>query len=196
MNHHSRYGVGPVLLLLALALFPLVTLAQGAKVRMPDFASLADKAKESIEISLDGEDIQDVSTMMGGRGTASDPRFTEMLQGLRGIYVRMFEFDRPGQYSSRDIDSVIRQVERGGWKRLLYVRNPDERMELWLREGGPDGGLLVVVSEPLELVFINIVGKVDLETLRQLQGRMGVPHVPGIDKSPAPPASPAPETSR
>ena len=196
MNHHSRYAVGPVLLLLALALLPLVTLAQGAKVRMPDFASLADKAKESIEISLDGEDIQDVSTMMGGRGAASDPRFTEMLKGLRGIYVRMFEFDRPGQYSSRDIDSVVRQVERGGWKRLLYVRNPDERMELWLRESGTDGGLLVVVSEPLELVFINIVGKVDMETLRQLQGRMGVPYVPGVDKSPAPSASPAPETSR
>jgi hypothetical protein len=118
-----------------------------------------------------------------------------MLKGLHGIYVRMFEFDRPGHYASRDVDSVVRQVERGGWKRLLYVRSQEERMELWQRDGGADGGLLVVISEPLELVFINIVGKVDLETLRQLQGRMGVPVVPGVGRSSAPPASSAPESS-
>jgi hypothetical protein len=50
-------------------------------------------------------------------------------------------------------------------------------------------------SEPDELVLINIVGKVNLEALRQLGGRFGVPNIPGIlgppAQAPAPAAAPA-----
>jgi len=63
-------------------------------------------------------------------------------------------------------------------------------VELWLHENSTNGGMFFVASEPDELVLINIVGKVDLETLRRLQGRMGVPMLPGVP--PAPPAPPAP----
>lgn len=181
----------PLLLLaLMLTLMPLAGIAQGAKLRLPDFAGLAEKAKESVEIALDDEDIRDMAPLLAGRDAAGDSSFNRMLRDLRSIHVMMFEFDRPGQYSSRDIDAVIRQVERGNWKRLIYMRGEEDRSEVWMHEAGSDGGLLVIISKPRELALIHIVGKVDLETLRGLQGRMGVPRVPGVEGPRAPPASP------
>lgn len=188
-----RNRVQPLLLAFALVLAPLAGLAQGAKLRMPDFPTLAAKATESMEISLDAEDIRNVGALtLGGRNAAGDPAMVELLKGLRGIHVMMFEFERPGQYTTRDIDGVVRQAERGGWKRLMYRRGQEDRMEMWMREDGSEGGLLVVVGEPKELVLIHIAGKVDLQTLSQLQGRLGVPHVPGVGRSATPPASSAP----
>jgi hypothetical protein len=177
---------------LAIALLPLATVAQGAKIRMPDFSGLAEKASESVDIALDGESLKSAGSLFGGsRGPRNDAQIAEVLQGLQGIYIKTFEFDGPGQYSMRDIESVVRQVEREGWKKLLSVREKDERVEMWIRDDHEDGGMFFVASEPEELVLINIVGKVNLESMRQLQGRMGIPNLQGILGQPSPPSPPA-----
>jgi len=181
-----------LMLALAITLLPLATVAQGAKIRMPDFSNLAEKASESVDISLDGEQLKSMSSLFGGgRDAASDAQFAELVKGLQGIYVKVFEFDKPGQYSLRDIEGVVRQVERDGWKKLLSVRDGEERVEMWTRDNHEDGGMFFFASEPDELVLINIVGKVNLEALRQLGGRFGVPNIPGILGPPAPAATPA-----
>lgn len=190
-SHFSR-----VLLMLAIAitLIPVATIAQGAKIRMPDFSALAEKARESVDISLDKEQLKSAGSFFGGggRSAAEEAAFNELVKDLDGIYVKVFEFDKDNQYSLRDIEPVLRQVEREGWKKLLSVREDDERVELWLRDNHADGGMFFVASEPDELVLINIVGKVNLESLRQLQGRMGIPNLSGMmGGPPAPPATPA-----
>jgi hypothetical protein len=180
-------------LALAITLLPLATVAQGARIRMPDFSGLAEKAKESVDISLDGDQLKSAGSFFGGgKGAPSDAEFEELVKGLQGIYVKVFEFENAGEYSMRDIDTVVRQVEREGWKKLMSVRGTGERVEMWIRDNHEDGGMFFVASEPTELVLINIVGKVNLESLRKLQGRMGVPMMPGMGAPPAPPAPPAP----
>jgi len=191
----SPFKVSRLLTALALAitLLPLATIAQGAKIRMPDFSGLADKATESVEIALDGEQLKSAGSFFsGGRGGADDAAFAEMVKGLQGVYVKVFAFDRPGVYSMRDIEGVLRQVERDGWKKLMAVREGDERVEMWMRDNHAEGGMFFVASEPTELVMVNIVGNVNLEMLRQMQGRMGVPGLPGLGPPPsAAPARPA-----
>lgn len=173
---------------LAVTLLP-IAVAQGAKIRMPDFSGLAEKAKEAVEISLDGDQLKNASSFFAG-GRAPDPALTEALKGLQAIYVKVFEFDAPNQYSMRDIETVLRQVEREGWKKMMSVRSREERVEMWMRENHEDGGMFLVVSEPSELVMVNIVGNVDLQALSQLQGKMGIPGIPGV-APPAPPPPPA-----
>lgn len=181
-----------VAMALAITLLPLATVAQGAKIRMPDFSGLAEKASESVDISLDGEALKSAGSLFGGnRNARSDAQIAEILKDLQGVYIKVFEFDKPGQYSMRDIEGVVRQVEREGWKKLLSVRDGDERVEMWIRDNHEDGGMFFVASEPDELVLINIVGKVNLESMRQLQGRMGIPNLQGILGAPNPPAAPA-----
>lgn len=188
----KRMGLMPVLVL---ALAPTLVMAQSARLKLPDLSSLASKATESVDIDMDGDTLRTAGAFISG-GAGMDPQFAETVKGLQGIYLKVFSFDKPGQYSLRDIEPVLAQVQAQGWKKLLSVRDKEDRVELWLRDNATEGGMFFVASEPKELVLINIVGKVDLETLRRLQGRMGVPTLPGVPPvppaPPAPPASPAP----
>jgi hypothetical protein len=187
MKH--RGNLSSAMLMLALAITTLLPLAvaQGAKIRMPDFSGLAEKAKESVDISLEGDQLKSAGSFLGGG--ASDPKLAELIKGLDGIFIKVFEFEKAGEYSTRDIDTMVRQVESEGWKKLMAVRSGDERVEMWLRDNHRDGGMFLVVSEPKELVMINIVGNVNLQALSQLQGKFGLPNLPGI-APPAPAASP------
>lgn len=179
-------------IILTLALLPMMSVAQAARVKMPDFSGLADKATESVDISLDGDTLKMASSFLGG-GRGADPDIASAVNGLQGIYLKVFSFDKPGMYSARDIESMVSQVETQGWKKLMAVREKDGRVEMWMRSDTVDGGMFFVATEPKELVVINIVGKVDLQTLSRLQGRMGVPMLPGVAPlPPAPPAPPAP----
>jgi Domain of unknown function (DUF4252) len=182
-------------ILMTLALLPVLSVAQAARVTMPDFAGLASKARESVDISLDGDTLKMASGFLGG-GRKGDADFAEAVKGLQGIYVKVFSFDKPGMYSLRDIESMVSQVQTRGWKKLMAVREKDDRVEMWMRADNADGGMFFVASEPTELVVINIVGRVDLQTLGRLQGRMGVPVLPGmVAVPPVPPAPPAPPAS-
>jgi hypothetical protein len=182
--------------MLTLVLLPALCLAQPAKLKMPNFSGLAEKAIQSVDISLDADMLKAAGGFMSGR--ADDARdVAEAIKGLEGVYVKVFTFDKPGVYSTRDIDDVIKQVETRGWKKLLSVRDKDKHVEMWMRDGSSEGGMFFVAAEPMKLVLINIAGKVDLETLRKLQGRMGVPNLPGMpgmagSRPPMPPAPAAP----
>jgi hypothetical protein len=57
----------------------------------------------------------------------------------------------------------------------------DVGVYLW-RQNGKAGGLAVLSSGPRELTIVNIVGTIDLEQLRKLQGKFGVPGDLGIEK--------------
>jgi hypothetical protein len=183
-------------LLLMLALLPVMSVAQAARLRMPDFSELAGKARESVDISLDGDTLKMARGFLGGK--TNDAEFADAVKDLQGIYVKVFSFDQPNMYSMRDIDSVVSQVENQGWKKLMTIRDKTDRVEMWMHSNNNDGGMLFVATEPDELVLINIVGKVDLQTLSRLQGRLGVPMMPGVPgiRPPTPPGPPGPGPGR
>jgi len=185
------------LTLLALALLPLAAAAQAAKLDMPDFSALAAKAKEKVVITLDADMLKSASGFMGGGNDPKrDAQVAEALRDVEGIYIRVFEFDAPGQYSMRDIEPVLAQTKKPGWKAIMQIEDDEDRVEMWMRQDtpqSPGGGFLLVAMEPDELVIVNIAGKIDLQKLRALQGRMGIPGIPGLGPvPPAPPVAPVP----
>jgi hypothetical protein len=165
--------------LLALALLPLAALAQDARIKMPDFSALAEKATKSVDISLDKDMLKNAAAFMGGGDGSADPEFAAAIKGLEGIYVKAFNFDKPDMYSRKDIDALARQVEGKGWKKLISVQDKGERVDMWMRDNSTDGGMFMIAAKPMELVLVNIAGSVNLESMRKLQGRMGVPAMPG-----------------
>lgn len=176
---------------LALVLLPMIAMAQAGRIKLPDLSRLSEKASKSVDITLDKDMLKSAGAFMGG---GNDPALAAVVAGLDGVSVRVFNFDKPDMYSARDIDSVVKQVETQGWKKLMSVRDKGEQVEMWMRDNSVDGGMLFVAMKPTELVLINIAGKVDLEALRQLQGHMGVPMMPagmGGARPVAPPAPPA-----
>lgn len=183
--------INPTFALLALAavLTPVASMAQAARIKMPDFSDLASRAKEAVDISLDKDMLRNAGAFMAGN---ADAQLIDQIKGLEGIYIKVFEFEHKGEFDMDDVDGMVRQVETGRWKKLMSVRTKDERVEMWMHDNSTDGGLFFIASEPKELVVINIVGKVDLETLRKLQGKMGVPGLPGLGWGGPPAAPPAP----
>jgi Domain of unknown function (DUF4252) len=165
-------------LILTVMLVPVVSAAgQNARLRMPDLSAIAGRASNSVDITLDGALLNLAARFFDGRDE-NERAVKEMLGAVKGIYVKTFEFNRDGGYSSADLDAVRHQLAAPGWSRLAGVRSSRDQTQvevyLWM-DGDKPGGLAVLSAEPRNLVIVNIVGAIDLEKLRALEGQFGVP---------------------
>lgn len=173
-------------MLIALTLATLAAAAPAAdpltlkgQLRLPEFAALADKASESVNVTLDSQLLG-----MGCRFlNADDPEQADvkkLCNGLQGIYVRSYTFDENFAYPKADVDGVRRQLSGPGWSRIVEARSNKENTNVdvfVLIDGGKARGLGIIASEPREFTIVNIVGSIDLERLHDLEGKFGVPNL-------------------
>lgn len=157
-----------------LILLPAEVAAQSARIRLA-FPGLAERAAETVEVTLDREMLRLASKFM----SASDPdevRVQEMIQGLEGIYVTSYSFDREGMYDTSSVQSVRSQLG-AGWQRIVNVKSRDrENVEIYLQSRNDRvEGMTIIAMKPKELTVVNIVGPIDIEKLASLEGQFGIP---------------------
>jgi hypothetical protein len=182
----------------AAALTLLVSSSGNAQTfQIPDrIEQLGAKARESVNITLDGPLLQLAGQFMG----ANEQEIKQLVSNLKAIHVRTFEFDKRGEFSEADIDPVRVQL-RSGWSRIIDTRETDERVEVYVKRDKEQlGGLVIIAVEPKELAIIHIDGPIDLRQLSLLGGRLGIPAgvIPNIGltgnpRNPAPEPRPAPQ---
>jgi hypothetical protein len=169
--------------------------ASRGQLQLPEFAGLAEKASESVNVTFGPEVLG-----MAARFLGSDPEAMaakKLASSLTGIYVRNYTFDKDYAYPKSDIDGVRRQLRAPGWTRMVETRSAKENTDVdvyMLIENGRAQGLAIIASEPREFTIVNIVGNIDLEQLHDLQ-KLGVPDLElETAKKPAakPAAAPAP----
>jgi hypothetical protein len=150
--------------------------AQGAKLRLDQLDHLSGRAREVVNVNLDGNLVQQASAMGGKQ---ADAKTQEVLQGLKGVYVRSFEFSAPGGYVDADVEAIRTQLTAPGWSRIVSVREKGELTEIyiWSDKGG-SGGVAIIAAEAQELTVVNLVGRVNLAQLGALGGQLGVPILP------------------
>jgi hypothetical protein len=119
---------------------------------------------------------------------------------LKGIFVKRFEFEKEGEYTMADVDSIRSQLNAPGWTRVANVRSKraGNYDVVIMSEGSVIKGLAVLAAEAKAFTVVNIVGPVDLAKLSELEGKFGIPHfgleqIPGVsvtekkkDKDPEP----------
>ena len=145
----------------------------------PNLDRLAAKAKESVVVTLDANLLQLAGKFLSSKD-AEQANVKKLVEGLKGIYVRSFEFDQPGQYTQADVESVRSQLKTPEWSRIVDVRSAKqgENAEVFLRtENNRITGLAVIAAEPRELTVVNIVGPIDPEDLARLGGQFGIPRM-------------------
>src|SRR3954471_2043754 len=181
-------------ILIALGLVTLASAAPAAdplkgQLRIPEFAALADKASESVNVTLDSQLLG-----MGCRFlNADDPEQADVKKlctSLSGIYVRSYTFDSDFAYPRADVEGVRRQLSAPGWSRIVEAKSNKEGTNVdvfVLLDKGKAMGLGIIASEPREFTIVNIVGNIDLEQLHSLQGKFGVPSL-GIETTRKPDA--------
>jgi len=150
--------------------------AQGAKLQLDRLDRLSAKATEVVNVNLDESMVQQASAM-GGK--EPDAKMQQVLQGLKGVYVKSFEFSAPGGYSDDDVDAVRAQLKAPGWSQIVSVREKGELVEVysWSDATG-SGGLAIIAAEERELTVVNLIGRVNIAQLGALGGQLGIPMMP------------------
>jgi hypothetical protein len=164
--------------LLALVAPALVFASSNPRLALPEFQSLAQKATESVTISLDPSLLAMAARFLDVDNDPQDAAAKEVIKGIQGIYVRSYTFDEDSMYRQADIDAVRNQLSAPGWNRLVQTRShkTHANVDIYIMmENNKAIGLAVIASEPRQFTIVNIVGAIDLDKLRKLEGQFGVP---------------------
>src|SRR6185312_7831844 len=168
---------------LACALLALPALAAAAdpgRLQLPDFSALSKKATQSVDISLGPSLLQLASGVISDDGDANAAAVNDLIKGLKGIYVRSYTFDRPGEYSKADVKALQAQLLAPGWIPVISTHDLKQgnAVTIYLRRNGDHtDGVAIIAAQPRQLTIVNIVGPIDLARLARLQGQFGVPRV-------------------
>jgi len=167
--------------LLLIVASTLIANAQDSRIQTASLDHLAAKASQSVDVNVD-ERLMKMAAKVFSDQDADERKVKKLVEGLKGIYVRSFEFDATGQYTDADLESIRTQLRGPGWTRMVNVTSKkDGNLEVYLRfNGDMVNGLAVLHSDEKELTVVNIVGPVDLDKLAQLEGQFGVPEL-GIE---------------
>lgn len=172
----------PLLIAFLLTLVPVFSAkAQDSRIQMSSLDHLAAKASQTVDVNID-ERLMRLAARVLSEKDEDERQVKKLVEGLKGIYVRSFEFDADGQYAAADVETIRTQLRAPGWTRLVNVKSRKEGMvEVYLQFAGDMvNGLAVLHTDDKELTVVNIVGPVDLDKLAKLEGQMGVPEL-GIE---------------
>jgi Domain of unknown function (DUF4252) len=180
-----KYMLSAIFALLAPAL--AWAAAPNPKLVIPEFAGLAQKASESVNITLDPAMLGMAARFLDSNDP-QDAATKEVIKGLQGIYVRSYTFDTDSAYQQTDIDAVRTQLSAPGWNRLVetHSRKTRANVDIYIMiDNNRAIGLALIASEPRQFTIVNIVGAIDLDKLHKLEGQFGVPRL-DIDPSKTP----------
>lgn len=153
-------------------------MAQDTRIKTSHLDYLTAKASATVDVNIDERLIQLTAKFLSSKDL-KEASVKEVVNGLKGIYVRSFEFEKEGEYSLADLESIRSQLRSPGWSRIVNVSSKKEgNVEVYLMINGTQiGGLAVLASDPKQLTVVNLIGPVDLEKLTKLEGQFGIPEL-------------------
>ena len=105
------------------AAFVLPAWALDNNIKMPvNLDRLAARATESVDVTLDASMLELASKFLS-QDDPDQAHVKKLVSKLKGVYVRSFEFDKEGQYSMSDVESLRRQLKAPEWSRIVGVRS-------------------------------------------------------------------------
>lgn len=167
----------PATILFALLLTP----AFAQEIRFPaNLDKLAAKAEESVDVTLDGAMLK-LTTQFLSNTDKDESKAKKALAGLENITVRSYRFSSEGDYDPAELNAVRNQLKMPAWSHLVGVKSKSgDNADVYLKVNpdGVIGGVVILATEPLEMTFVSITGRLDLAQLADLGGRY---HIPALD---------------
>jgi len=174
------------LLVIIAAFAAFAVQAQDPKIQTASLDHLAAKASQTVDVNIDGRLMKMASKLLSDKG--EEREIKELVAGIKGIYVKSFEFEADGQYTAADVESIRTQLRGPSWSRMVNVTSKkDGGLEVYISfQAEQVNGLAVIATDDREFTVVNIIGPVDLEKLTKLEGQFGVPEL-GIESTKAKP---------
>jgi len=147
------------------------------QINLQSLDKLAARATSKTEVNLDSTMLKFASGFLGD-GDSEEAAAKKLVVGLKGVYVRVYEFERVGAYTGADLQAVRDQVRGSPWKPIVSSHDKDEDIDILVRqEGDTTTGMVIIASEPKELTVVNIIGPLRPEDLTALGGQFGIPKI-------------------
>lgn len=153
--------------------------AQDMRLQLDNLDKFEARASESVDVSLDGKLLEIAKVFLDAK-KPEEAAVRDLVSGLKGIYVKVYEFDKEGEYSVSDIEPVRTQLRAPAWSRMFGVKSKKEgdNIEVYMMmSGSVVNGIAVLSTQPKQLSVIQIVGSIDLEKLVKLSGKFGIPSI-------------------
>ena len=161
---------------LIIALVALCASSQGLAQGFFDFGKIPGVDEPSIQIDLD-------PWLLGFVGEATrsgDPATADLLAGLSGIRVRIYESMRDITAVAGFVDDASQALESDGWQRMVYIQDGEDKVRIYVkRDEDALSGMTVMVVDASDAVFLNIAGSITPEQLGRVVAAMGLEDVAG-----------------
>jgi Domain of unknown function (DUF4252) len=181
------------LLLFVMATAHWTAQAQDMRLQLGSLDKFEARATDSVDVTLDGKLLELARVFLSSK-KPKEAAIKEVVAGLKGVYVKVYEFDKEGEYTASDLDAIRTQLRAPAWTRMAGVKSKreSENVEVYMTITGTQiGGIAVIATEPKQLTVVNIVGTIDLDKLVKLSGQFGIPSIEiDIDNKPSKGAKP------
>jgi hypothetical protein len=137
---------------------------------------LAARASDVTEVTLGKSMLAFAAKIMNGKDE-DDVATRRLIEGLEGIYVREYEFEKDGQFSPEDVEQLRKYFETGEWSPVVKdrERKTGESTDVMVKlENGESHGLFILSVEPRELTIVLILGPIRMDDLGKLKGIGGL----------------------
>ena len=154
----------------------LAQIAQFSKPS-PVEKELAARASHVDEITLDKKMLSFATQFMNSKQSSNPASYQDeedtrkLMESLDGMYVRNYEFDKEGQFTSGQIEQLRSYYESSDWSPM--VRNRDRRTgessDVMLKlVNGESRGMFILDVAPREVSIILLLGPVQMQDLQKV----------------------------
>ncbi len=168
------------IMLLLFALTAITANAQNAHLRFERLNGLENKAQDVVEVNIDGKLLDLAKRVMVKVNDPNSKKIGQAISGLKGIYVRVYNFKNDNEYNIADVDEIRSQLQSPGWEKLANVRSKKNNQKIdvfTMFTGDVMSGLAVVVSESKSIAVVNVIGPIDIDLLAEMSGKLNIPKI-------------------
>lgn len=144
---------------------------------------LAAHATNVTEVTLGKNMLNFAAKFMDGKDK-DDATAQQFIQNLKGIYVRNYEFDKPGEYSLDEVEQLRKSFTTSEWSTIVSDREKKSGETTYIMVktvNGQNDGMFIFSAEPKELSIVLILGPVNLDQLGELKGLSGLSALGGVN---------------
>jgi hypothetical protein len=163
---------------LGTAALAVPAVAQNSQLPLPPAVEkdLAARASDVTEVTLGKNMLAFAAKFMNGKDK-DEAATRQLIEGLEGIYVRDYEFDKEGQFSMEEIEQLRKYFETSEWSPVVRERErkTGETTDVMVKlVNGETRGMFIFSVEPRELTIVLILGPIRMEDLGKLKGVAGL----------------------
>jgi hypothetical protein len=167
-----------IALILGTAVVGATAMAQDSQLPAPPAIEkqLAARASNVTEVTL-GKNMLGFASKVMNNKDKDEAATRHLIEGLDGIYVREYDFDKEGQFTSDEVDQLRRYFETSEWTPMVHERDRknNESTDVMVKlVNGESHGMFILDVEPKELTIVLILGPIHMDELGQLNGLAGL----------------------